>query len=245
MSYVPECWQHIVKRKKLAESSHEPQIRDEAPWRVEQIPFRDANAFIREYEWLGHIGAAKYYFGLKIDALLAAVACYTTPSAPNAYRSLLGPKLSPHVYQLCRGASAHWAPDWAASRVISYSLRTLARSRGAKAVVAYADPAAGEIGTVYQASNAIYLGMTRSRGPGKYVIGGVEYHARAVQKLFGCAAHDYLVTIDPGYQRIQRTKKHWYVFVVCKGLARRELMDRLAPLSKPYPKRSQAQKAVA
>ncbi len=240
-----ECWQHEVKQKMRRRSGVYPTRVSPVEGAVSRIDFAAAKEFITKYEWLGTIGAAKYCFGLTIRGQLAAVACYTAPSSPVAYSRVLGPGLSRSVYQLCRGASAHWAPKWAASMTISRSLRILERHFAAKIVIAFADPEAGEIGAVYQAANALYLGLSDSRGPGKYIIGGVEYHARAVQKHFGCAAHDYLKEIDPEYQRIQRTKKHRYAFVLGRGAARKYILDRLKPLVRPYPKRLAVRLQVA
>lgn len=212
---------------------------------VSRIDFGRAKRFITKYEWLGNIGSAKYCYGLSIRGQLAAVVCYTTPTSPVAYARILGPEVRRSVFQLCRGASAHWAPTWAASMTISRSLRLLERDYGARVVLAFADPEAGEIGTIYQAANALYLGISNSRGPGKYIIGGVEYHARAVQKHFGCAAHEYLIEIDPNYKRFQRTKKHRYAFVLGRGTARKRILEKLQPLVRAYPKRAFARLQVA
>jgi hypothetical protein len=235
-----ECWQYRVKKQKAAQEGDGCSTLRTGVEDVRRIPFQQANTFIREYEWLGNIGSAKYCYGLLVGEHLASVACYTTPAAPNAYRSLFGAAQMRGVYQLCRGASAHWAPKWAASKVIAHSLRLIRQEFGALAVVAYADPAAGEIGTVYQAANALYLGMTDSRGPGKYIICGKEYHARAVQKAFGSARHEHLLSIDSSYVRIQRTRKHRYLFLVCKRRQSEEFRARVQHLVRPYPKRPSA-----
>jgi hypothetical protein len=231
------CWQFTVKQKQKA---RDPDIHFRAEPSdaiISRIEFAEAREFIVQYEWLGNVGSAKYCYGLWLGCRLAAVVCYSTPSAANAFRSLLGPKTAKGMFQLCRGASSWWAPSWAPSKLIASSLRHMASTRGAVGVVAYADPEAGEVGTVYQASNAYYLGLTQSRGPGKYIIGGITYHARAVQKRFGCAAHQYLVEIDPAYRRIQRTKKHRYLFLLARGRARREMLEKVQAMVKPYPKR--------
>lgn len=235
------AWQFLVKQRKAAEM-HGQQFRvSSGPGRVERIDFQDADRFIREYEWLGNIGAAKYCFGLWIGNDLAAVACYTAPAAPLAYHRLLGKDIGSAVFLLCRGASTYWAPKWAASKIISGSLRHLHREFGARAVVAYADPKAGEIGTVYQAANALYLGLTDSRGPGSYRILGQLYHARAVPKHFGSAREKVLRRIDPNYRRFQRTKKHRYLFVLGTRSERSVLVARIQHLIQHYPKRSQAE----
>lgn len=234
---APVCWQYIVKQRHASRARPRPHDFRPNEAVVAAIPFAMAREFIERYEWLGNMGAAKYCYGLFLRGELAAAACYTTPPAPRAYDVLFDPCTAQHIYQLCRGASAHWAPTWAPSKVIGTSLRMMARERAAWAVIAYADPEAGEIGTVYQATNAHYLGLSQSRGPGKYIIGGIEYHARKVQKVFGCAAHRYLIEIDPEYERIQRTKKHRYIFVVAPRQQRRRIIERLRPLVRAYPKR--------
>jgi hypothetical protein len=232
-----ECWQYIVRKRKAEEEALGiVPLREGQLW-IGRIPRSEADIFIRDYEWLGNSGASKYCFGLRFGRHLAAVACYTTPPAPRAFETLLGFGSSSRVFQLCRGASTHWAPPWAASKIISRSLQLMAREFGAAFVVAYADPEAGEIGTVYQAANAVYLGLTDSRGPGKYIICGRTYHARTVPKHFGTARHDHLIKVDPDYKRIQRTKKHRYVFVVGSRSSRRVLLARLSSLIRPYPKR--------
>lgn len=229
------CWQFVVK------SNHKvgPLVASARPEdvRVERISFSDAAAFITKYEWLGTMGSAKYCFGLLRGPLLLGVVCYTSPSSPGAFKRLLGPDLVGRVLQLCRGASAPGAPVWTGSMLISQSLRILAREQGAVAVVAFADPAAGELGIVYQAANAYYLGLTNSRGPGHYLILGKLYHARAVQKHFGSAAHAWLSELDPSYRRIQRSRKHRYLFIIARGASRNSIIRSISPLVQPPPKR--------
>jgi hypothetical protein len=113
----------------------------------------------------------------------------------------------------------------------------LRKDLGAQVVVAYADPRAGEVGVVYQAANALYLGLTTSRGPGQYVIAGESLHPRTVFRRFGSAKDCVLRTIDPGYVRIQREKKHLYMFILAKKTMRSVLLRSVAHLVKPFPKR--------
>ncbi len=229
------CWQFLVKQSKAhANPSFAPPPTDDP--RVAEIPQREAKAFVTEYEWLGNAGAARYCYGLLYGARLAAVVCYARPTATTAFASMLG--LHPEsVLQLCRGASTHWAPKYAASMLIARSLRMLETRKHPRLVVAYADPEAGEVGVVYQATNAAYLGFTDSRGPGAYIINGAKYHPRSVHRLFGSARHDVLVRIDPHYSRIQRTKKHRYVYVLGSEFDRRRLVKQLSTRFRPYPKR--------
>lgn len=229
------CWQFRVKRRKAKADRNPPSIEGLTP-RVSEIAQGEASRFIAQYEWLGNAGTSRYCYGLRYGTNLAAVVCYTRPTSSSAFASLLG--VNPFlVFQLCRGASTHWAPKYAPSMLIARSLRMLDSRTSAKLVVAYADPAAGEIGIVYQATNALYIGLSDSRGPGQYVIGGVRYHPRSVHRLFGNARHSTLIRIDRNYQRIQRTKKHRYLYLLGSEMERRRLAKRLQSKIRPYPKR--------
>ncbi len=237
MTDSPVCWQFLVKLQKARDEQEtlplpigDPQFGD--------VGYLEATNFILQYEWLGNVGAAQYCFGLRYSGRLAAVVCFARPTSRVAFASLAG--LGPRdVFQLCRGASTHWAPKHAASMLIAWSLRAMEAVRGAKLVVAYADPEAGEIGTIYQAANAIYLGPTNSRGPGAYIIKGKRYHPRTVHRVFGCARNSKLKRIDPSYIRVQRTKKLRYVFLLGSNGERKRLAAKLSVFVKPYPKRKQ------
>ena len=104
-------------------------------------------------------------------------------------------------------------------------------------VVAYADPRAGEVGVVYQSANALYLGVMDSRGPGEYVILGRSYHPRTVHRVFGSAKHAVLFNVDPSYVRIQRTKKHRYIFVTATGSRRKLIVKAISPYVIAPPRR--------
>lgn len=231
------AWQYLVKLRKRGSSSASPLKISSSETTVVPISLETATSFIEEYEWLGNVGSAQRCYGLYCGKRLLAVACFTRATSPVAFARLWPNLCRKRLFQLCRGATDPFAPKWAASRVISGSLKLLRKQVGAELVLAYADPRAGEIGVVYQAANAFYLGLTDARGPGEYVIRGVRMHPRTVFRRFGTAAHDILVKIDPEYTRIQRAKKHRYAFILAKGRRRSDLLGLLTPLVRPPPKR--------
>jgi hypothetical protein len=233
------CWQHLIKTAHAGAGTDRElsQLSRSGRSQVALLDFSEAQTFIEKYEWLGNVGAASLGFGLFLENHLAAVVCFAPPTAPTGFTKLCPSVPRRKIWQLCRGASAHWAPKHAASMLISAALRQLRRDRGIRLVIAYADPQAGEIGTVYQAANAIYLGLTDARGPGHYVINGQRMHPRAVHRAYGSARHEVLAKIDSSYERHQRNRKHRYLFLLDSGRARRRVLDQVSHMSKPYPKR--------
>lgn len=234
------CWQYQVKQSKRLELSIEALdvFVPMAEVRVEAVNYRVAKQFIEQYEWLGNLGSAQVFFALLWGDEILSVVCFARPASRSSLKKQLGIIADLSVFQLCRGATSPIAPSWAASHLISKALKLLAKARRVCVVVAYADPRAGEIGVVYQSANALYLGVMDSRGPGQYVIRGRAYHPRTVHRVFGSARHESLKKVDPNYVRIQRTKKHRYLFVTAKGARRKLIIRALEPHLRPAPKRS-------
>jgi hypothetical protein len=230
------CWQYLIKTKKKLDS---PTFKIERPIsnRVVQISWNQAKEFILEYEWLGNMGTSKHCFGLFVNDRLASVVCFGPPVAPSRYKRILGEELSNCLVQLCRGASTYWAPKWAGSMLISKSIRLLRDKTSLLIVLAYADPNAGEIGTVYQSSNAYYLGMTSSGGGKRYIINGHSYDPRKVFKKFGSRSKEYLLNIDPNFSATPITTKHRYMIISGTRIKRQEVLKALQPIICQHPKR--------
>jgi len=235
-----KCWQRVIKERLCTpeDARRRDSYVNKNNLRISELKYSIAKDFIEKYEWLGNIGSAKYCYGLHVYDELVAVVCFTTPSSPSAFAKLLGDANARHTYQLCRGASSPSCPKWGASKLISCSMKLLRIKTSARVVVCYADPEAGEIGTVYQASNAYYIGMTSYTGPSAYIINGIKYHARSVPKRFGSAKHDVLFELDNDYSRIQRTKKHRYVYILDRSINGKHIKISLEHLIKEYPKRA-------
>jgi hypothetical protein len=141
---------------------------------IETIGKVEAAAFIKRFEWLGDVGhpAARYCARNEFGEV-AAVAILSAPAnvqAAGLCRSLNPKNLSDDdraylatVVCLERGARAHWAHEHTGSWFIPRVLAMASREHGWKVFYAYSDPAAGEIGAVYQACGWKYLGIAPGR----------------------------------------------------------------------------------
>ena len=90
-----------------------------------------------------------------------------------------------------------------------------------RCVVSFADPAQSHVGTIYQATNWIYLGQMK--GQYEYIINGKQLHGRSVTATYGTAK---------GRKSVKVQGKHKYLFAF-SGADRRKF----EMLKKPYPKR--------
>jgi hypothetical protein len=142
-------------REQLARSDPRPTATSLAGYTVDFIARDDAVPLIERYEWLSNAGRTTIFVGLfSTQRELQGVVCFGY-GPQGRIRELIG---SPALC-LERGACVHWAPQNAASFLISRAVRLVYRTSGIARFFAYADPEAGEIGAVYRASNWRYLGQ--------------------------------------------------------------------------------------
>jgi hypothetical protein len=126
---------------------------------VKEIDRKTAEEVILRYEWLGNMGVTDYQFGLYFGEYLAGVVCFGRTAGTKTVSSICGEGYAHLVKTLNRGACVHWAHPHSASFLISRACRLMTQ-KGFHIFVAYSDTEAGEIGTVYQASNWLYCGTT-------------------------------------------------------------------------------------
>lgn len=123
----------------------------------------------------------------------------------------------------------------ATSQAVAMTLRELHRiAPQVKIVVSYADLDQGHAGTIYQATNWIYLGSisTGSENAGM-IIHGKNVHKKTVTARYGTVSVDYLrKNVDKNARYATTKGKHKYIFVFGKKLRKKWLKQ-----AKPYPKK--------
>jgi len=108
--------------------------------------------FIERYEWLGKVGwAVKWCFTARHEGKLACVVLMSEPTMPTRYKQFEA--------LIQRGAAASWAPKNLNSRLVMFACRWMVDNTHKRLFTCYSDPSAGEIGTIYQACNFLYLGQ--------------------------------------------------------------------------------------
>jgi hypothetical protein len=124
---------------------------------VERITRARAATIILKYEWLRTLGSGvRAYYGLKIDGELLGAVCLGTMGGD--IRNICGEEYADKTVCLMRGACVPHAPKNAASFLIRHACRLAFKDFGWCVFFAYSDSDAGEIGTVYQASNWYFIG---------------------------------------------------------------------------------------
>ena len=128
-----------------------------------EISYNQAKKIILEYEWLGTMGTCvKFCYGIFFEGVLAGAICFGDMGliVCNGYGKYVGEYYKKKGLILNRGACTWWAHKHSASKLISFGVKEI-KKKGYKFCVAFSDDKAGEIGTVYQATNWYFLGRTK------------------------------------------------------------------------------------
>ena len=160
---------------------------------VRQIGYVEARGLILANEYLGSMGAAEFYFGLYIGPYLASVVGFGSTAGSNVAASVCGPIHADKVITLVRGATEDWADQpvvsngkvhtgAAASYLIAEACRQMTK-KGYNVFVAYSDPAANEVGTIYSSLPFQYCGMPVSKHEMVRTPDGKERDERHVSSL--------------------------------------------------------------
>lgn len=169
-------------------------------------------------------------FGLEIDGMIEGVCVYGQPSPPiqrHAFRDRDFP-----LFELAR-LVVQTPKKNAASFLVGNSLRMLSAPC---AVVSYADTEQGHSGIVYQATNWIYTGATKSHDKA-YLVDGKRTHPmtlrdRGITDPARWARENGIKTVPP-------MEKHRYFQFVGDRRQRRAMLEKLAyPVIHEYPKSS-------
>jgi hypothetical protein len=212
---------------------------------VREISYDEAKNLILANEWLGNMGITEFAFGLFFGRHLAGTVCFGRTAGAS---SICGPDHEGKVVTLCRGACVHWAHPHSASFLISAACREMTK-KGCHVFIAYSDPEAGEVGTVYQANNFLYCGMTRPKKRFRTPEGKI-YDGRKIQCLTRdrtggslrykrTRADQKKLLIEQGCEFLDGTPKHRYVGIYGDRRMKRLLRRALKWEVLPYPKRQQ------
>jgi hypothetical protein len=229
----------LKEKRKLA--------RDFSQARVEQISYDVATNVILRNEYLGSMGSASHCFGLYFGEYLASVVCFGSTAGTKVAESVCGTDNKDKVTVLVRGATEHWAHKHSASYLIPRACDLMA-AKGKPIIVAYADPAGGEVGTIYQSCNFLYTGMTN--GTEVFITpDGKRHNTRQIHGLTRdrrngklnytrTRAEQKQLLIEQGCTFEKEGGKHRYVFFGGDKRTRKPLRKALKWEVLPHPRRS-------
>lgn len=203
---------------------------------VREISSAQAAAVILEYEWLGRMPqAVTQCWGLLWKGNLAGALVFAEKPGSNLNSDATSIVPKDALY-LARGACVHWSPPNSAS----FFINAVCRRLGNVCVLAYSDPAAGEIGTIYQALGWVYIGASKG-GQSAFMVDGKLIGSRSFNRDRNYAVGQGIDDIRAAFPKAQSIvpvpRKHRYIGIYGSRKYRKGQSIKLAQHSLPYPKR--------
>ncbi|MET3658509.1 hypothetical protein [Sporosarcina psychrophila] len=131
-----------------------------------------------------------------------------------------------------------WVDDLVPRNGESFLISSGIRLLDSEIIISYADSGQSHVGTVYQATNFIYAGLTHKSG-GYMIDGDSSMLKRTISDLYGSIAKarevlgDRITTYD-------MPRKHRYIFFNASKRRKRELLAKLKFEIEEYPKLSKS-----
>ena len=200
---------------------------------VADVSTVEAVEFVSRWHYAGCGAGNSINAGLYCGMHLVGVAAFGVPISQDAAASVFGVAHAGHVWDLSRFVLVDEAPRNTESWFLVRALRHLKSARpSAWAVTSFADSTEGHIGTIYQATNAMYGGMTGVAT--QYV----DQDGRLRSDRSNGRRITRRVADQRGWTPIRREAKHRYVFLLPDNRTHRRHLTRLLRWTgQPYPKR--------
>ena len=209
---------------------------------IKPVDYSAAKKIILKYEWLGTMGTTQKHYGIFFDGYCAGVVCYGYFQAMEGYHKFVGKEFADRGIQLSRGACVHWSHPHSGSKLIGQSLQII-KKEGYRYAVAFSDPEAGEIGTLYQATNWYYLGFGKTKhfnliyDDGKLFMNDRDFNKKYKYRNLKAFLND-----NPKIKKKEILPKARYIKLLGNKRENKIMMKYLRDRIKPYPKREDGRK---
>lgn len=185
---------------------------------MKEINSKTAIEFLLPLHYSGRKPNVSYSFGYYENEILKAVCTFGKPASNSLCIGICGKEYSEKVFELNR-LCVNGDIEINLSKFLAWCLKKL-RIKDL-IIVSYADTQMNHNGYIYQATNFIYTGLTKSRTD-KYVEGGKHSRHYDNEKQNGL--------------RKYRSSKHRYVFFCASKNKKKEYISKLNYSIEKYPK---------
>ena len=197
---------------------------------VREIPSQDTYWFIFNKHYAKRKPVISKSFGLFKNSKLLGIVTYGKALTQVVSKGICGEKYWKEVIELNRLSLLNNDKN-EASILIAHSLKLLPKP---SIVVSYADTAQNHIGTVYQATNWIYTGLT-TKFKDIAIKGMDNLDARTISNLG--SRKELLEKYKENVYFVERPQKHRYIFFVGSKKERWERKNNLQYEVLSYPKK--------
>ena len=158
------------------------------------------------------------------------VIAYGTPSSATLRSGIAGPEYARDVVELTR----LWVADTVERNGESFLIGNTLPLVTKRIVVSFAEIAAHHVGTVYQATNWLYTGLSAKRTD--WTVEGMPVHGQTLADAYSAA--EIRAKYGGRFALRPRGRKHRYLYLNCNRRDRRSILMALRYPILPYPKAS-------
>jgi len=199
---------------------------------IKKIDYRVAMDVVVKYHYLHRVAPCSMAFGLfeKSDEKLIGVITYGVSCSSTLLRGICGDEEKHNVYELTR----LWIEDSTPKNTESYFIGNTLKMLDKEIIVSFAEIQQGHVGTVYQATNFLYCGLSIKFKDPK--VKGLEHQHHAtyahgmsmeqVRERYG----------DENVYYVDRPRKHRYIYFNADKRRKKQLLKELKYEILPYPK---------
>jgi hypothetical protein len=197
---------------------------------IKKIPRKDAINIIIKNHYLHRSCPCSFSFGLieKSTGLIKGVVIYGTPASAPLRKGICGVEEKNNVIELTR----LWVDDEVPKNGESFLIGNTIKKVDKEIIVSFAEIEQGHIGTVYQATNWIYTGLSAKRT--NWVIEGIDKHSHTIADKY--TSKQLKEKYGDKFKLVPRPRKHRYVYFNCNSKRKSKLLKKLKYPIKPYPK---------
>ncbi len=199
-------------------------------YRIKTIDYKTAMNIVIEKHYLHRKCPCSFAFGLFKDEVLVGCIIYGTPASSSLRQGICGFNEKENVIELTR----LWLDDCVPKNGESYLISNTIKYIDKEIVVSYAEINEGHIGTVYQASNWIYTGLSAKRT--NWIVEGINKHSHTLADKY--TSRELKDKFGDKFKLVPRPRKHRYVYFNTNKLRRKKLLKKLRYKIEPYPKNS-------
>lgn len=200
---------------------------------IEQVTYKEAMDLVVKHHYLHRKAPCTIAFGMREvkSGRLVGVVVYGKPASHSLCKGVAGPENSSYVGELTR----LWIEDGTPKNSESFLIGGTLRKQPYEIVVSYAEIGAGHVGTVYQATNWLYTGMSDKHA--EWRIDGKKQHSRHLCDEYG-GVNKAKEALGERMVKAERPRKHRYVFINADRRRKKQLLKELRYPIKEYPKRT-------
>lgn len=208
---------------------------------IKRVSYETAMNIVVNHHYLRRVAPCSFAFGLFekdgndrtlfVTDRLVGVVCYGTPSSAPLRMGIAGIEEKDNVIELTR----LWIEDTTPKNAESFLIGNTLRLVNKQIIVSFAEISAGHVGTVYQATNFIYTGLSAKRT--NYTIEGCNLHGQTIGDRY--TGNELRQLFGDKFSLTDRPRKHRYIYFNCSKTRKKQLLSKLKYRIENYPKQKQ------